>query len=249
MCDPLTIAGAALSVGSAVANSSAASKVARARDGVLRSERARQQAYDAEAQTINTRSQDRFQGFGGQQDQRAQALGDYFAGQQSGQPGIGEANTGATAPQSSSAITVQEEGAQRDRAREFTDRQGRALGGLRAFGDLLGGISREQARDAGLVGQIGGFKRGSSAVVPLELEAAGQAGQKMRMLGDLLGGAGQLAVGAGLRGANPFGMFSGAAPAAAGSVAPASPFGLAAPAVVTSRPLPSILTPYVRGPR
>lgn len=103
-------------------------------------------------------------------------------------------------PTSTSNIVVKEEAKQRDKARALTDQSGAALGELRAFGDVLGTISRDQARDAGAVGQIGGFKSGSSGVLPFELDEAGRAGDGMKLFGDILGGAGSVATGAGLSG-------------------------------------------------
>ena len=199
MCDPITIAGLALTAGSTVANSIGQSQVAAARNDALEAERIRQRALDQEAQALNTQSQDRYKDFSGQQDQKAQELGDYFAGQQiEGQAAAGEQAAAAALPTSASNITVREEAKQRSAASQFTDQQGRALGELRAFGDLLGGIGRDQARDASLIGQIGGFKQGSSAVLPYELDAAASAGKGAQTLGDILGLAGMAATGYGV---------------------------------------------------
>jgi len=76
-----------------------------------------------------------------------------------------------------------------------------ALARLRSFGDVLGSIGRLNARDAGVLQQISGFKMGSNNALPYELDAAQQQGSGLRLLGDVLGGAGQIAVGAGLQGA------------------------------------------------
>ena len=83
---------------------------------------------------------------------------------------------------------------------------GRAGGHLAVFenfGDLLGEISGKQARDASQIGQIGGFKTGSSNIVPLELNQAQSAGDGWKLLGDILGGLGSVGVSAGIGGANP----------------------------------------------
>ena len=221
MCDPVTIAGIALTAGSTLVNSIAASKVAKARANVMAAERIRQNALDQEAQGINTQSQDRYQDFSGQQDQKASELGQYFTDQK-----IEDANANQAAtqelnvPQSASNITVQEEQKQRGKADAFGQQQGEALGNLRAFGDVLGGIGRSQARDAGLIGQIGGFKQGSSSVVPYELEGANSAGNGLKMFGDILGLGGTVALGKGLSaGANPLKTFP-SAPKMAASVDP-----------------------------
>lgn len=195
MCEPLSIAAMALTAASVVSNQIGASKVAKARDETLAAERQRQTALDAEAAALNAQSQDRYQGFGQQQDERAKQLGDYFA-QPAAQP---NAPIGQSIPQVS-GLAAAEEGKQRGRAASYTGQQGEALGSLRAFGDLVGGIGREQSRDAGLIGQVGGFKRGSAGVLPLELDAANQKGNKAKLIGDILGLAGSVTGAAALQG-------------------------------------------------
>lgn len=219
MCDPLTIAGIALTAGSTVANAAAAGRVAKARDNALAAERMRQNKLDREADAVNLQSQDRYQNFEGQQAQEATKLGDYFSGQTTAEPTAGEA-----LPTATSNITVQEEEKQRAKAREFTDQTGQALGNLRSFGDLLGTIGRAQARDAGLISQIGGFKAGSSNVLPLELDEASQKGNGLKLLGDILGGMGSVATGAGLSGGSIFGIGAkAAAPTISGTVKAMAP--------------------------
>src|SRR5699024_7589128 len=61
----------------------------------------------------------------------------------------------------------------------------------------------EQSRDAGLIGQLGGFKQGSSGVLPLELQAAQSEGGGWRMLGDVLGAGSQVGMAAGAAGKGP----------------------------------------------
>lgn len=94
----------------------------------------------------------------------------------------------------------------RGKARAQTNDRAVRLADVRSFGDLLGDISRKQARDAGQIGQIGGFKAGSQGVLPLELDAAAQAGGKAKLLGDVLGGLGSIGLSAGLSGQNIFGL-------------------------------------------
>jgi hypothetical protein len=195
MCDPLTIAGVALSGVSAGLNSAANSRVNSARNDALSAERIRQQGYDQEAANINTKSQDNFKTFGKDQAADATKLGDYFASQQPA-----PANPDAALPPTSSNITVQELGKQSDKSKAFTGKTGEALGQLRSFGDVLGSKSLDTARDSGYIGQIDNFKRGSSGVLPYELDHAAQAGNGLKTFGDLLGGAGSLVTSAGLAG-------------------------------------------------
>lgn len=203
MCDPLTatLIGGALTIGSTVAEYSAQEKVRAAREDALAAERIRQKSLDAEAATVTDTSRDRYNDFQGQQDAKAADLGQYFADQTVGEPTAGE-----VLPTSTSNITVQEEAKQRAKAKNFTDKSGMALAGLRSFGDTLGGISRLQARDDALVRQIGGFKTGSANVLPLELDEAQNAGNSLNVLGKVLGGVGGLTMNYGMGG---FGAPSG----------------------------------------
>lgn len=219
MCDPLTIAGIALTAGSTVANQVASSNVQSARNSTMAAERTRQKGFEQQAQALNAKSQGRYEDFGGQQEAKASELGKYFTDQHAAAGNDNAAVTQEmTTPQSGSNVVVQEENKQRQKALDFTNQQGDALGDLRSFGDVLGGIGRSQARDAGEIGQIGGFMRGSSNVLPFELEAANGAGAKAKMIGDILGLAGNVALGKGL-GAGSTNIFP-SAPAMPTSVDP-----------------------------
>lgn len=209
----LTIAGLALTAGSTVANYAANQSVEAARNDALAAERIRQNTYNQQADALNLQSQDRYQNAEPQRQAVAQEIGDYVTG-----PSIIQDVPQDVLPSSTSNVTVQEEQRQRAKARQSTDQSGAALGELRSFGDLLGGIGRDQARDASLIGQIGGFKAGSSNVLPYELDEGSRAGDGMKLFGDILGGVGSVATGAGLSGQGLFGI-GGMAPAAAATTA------------------------------
>jgi hypothetical protein len=200
MCSPLAIAGVALSIGSTVANTIAANKVDKARADAMAAERIRQGKLDQENAALNETSRDRYTDFGGQQEESASKLGDYFTENEAMAAQNDQQAVDAMLPTSGSKITVQEAGKQSNLAKAFTDQQGEALGKLRSFGDVLGGIGREQARDAGSIGQINSFKRASSGIVPLELEAANSAGNGMKLFGDILGMGGSIMMNGGLKG-------------------------------------------------
>lgn len=220
----MTIAGIALTAGSTVANSIAQSKVAKARDQALAAERIRQGGLDQEASALNAQSQDRFEGFGDQQQARATELGDYFAAQKIEQGGEdADAAMEQNVAPTSSNLTIREEQKQRGAATDFADRQGAALGQLRSFGDLLGEKSMQNARDFGQIGQIGGFKRGSSSIVPLELEQANKAGDGAKLFGDILGLGGGLLASGGLGGGAGAGKFPSAPKAFAAAGRTGSP--------------------------
>lgn len=128
---------------------------------------------------------------------KAATLGDYL-----GSKVAPDHNSAAPSPlpSSSSAVVNQETDKQRAAAQGYVDQQSGALANMKSFGDLLGGISLLQGRDAAQIGTIGGFKRGSQGIVPLELNQAAKTGDDMRLLGDILAGAGQVATGYGIGG-------------------------------------------------
>jgi len=194
MCDPGTIAGLVLTAGSTVANMIGQNQVKKAREDALGAERIRQRNLDQENEALNQVSRERYEDFGGQQEERGSKLADYFTGNEAAAADANERAVQQMLPTAGSDVTVREEAKQSGLAKAFTDQQGQALGQLRAFGDLLGGIGRKQARDASNIGQINAFKRGSSGIVPLELEQANEAGAGARMFGDLLGLGGSLAL-------------------------------------------------------
>lgn len=195
MCDPITIGSIALTVASAGANAMAQNKVANARSDAMAAERIRQKGLEQQQAGIATKSQDNYQDFKGQQGERTGKLAEMFTSQSTPLP-----QTAPMMPQSGSNLVVQNEIARRGEAKDATDRSGAALADLRAFGDLLGDKTRATARDSGLVDQISGFKKGSAAVLPYELEAANAKGNSLRLVGDILGGLGKFGMAAGLSG-------------------------------------------------
>lgn len=193
MCDPMTLAGIAMTGLSTGINYAAQQKVQAARNDALAAERIRQTGFDREAQAVNVGARQRYQGMDKKGARKGQKLGDYFAKQD-----VPEPSAEVALPLTASNITVNEEAKQRDQATEFTNRTAEALGNMRAFGDLMGTKSLLQARDAGTVGQISGFKQGSSAVLPYELDEANSKGDGLKLFGDILGGVGGLALNKGL---------------------------------------------------
>lgn len=191
---PLAAAGGGLTVTSVLANMFANSKVEKARDAALAAERQRQAGFDAENLAFNTGAQDRYTDFGGQQAKRGVELGDYFAAPPpTGGPAV-------ALPAASSPLVANEITKQNGIAQNYGDQQAHALGNVRSFGDVLGGISRLQGRDANRIGQINSFKKGSSGVTELELEQAAHAGDLWKMIADISAGSGKAALTAGLSG-------------------------------------------------
>ena len=108
--------------------------------------------------------------------------------------------TQAPLPPASSDLVNREINTKGDIAKAYVNHQADTLADLRSFGDLFGGIQRGQARDAQPVGQVGGFKKGSSAVEQLELDNANRAGNTEKMWADIASGLGKVGLTAGLAG-------------------------------------------------
>lgn len=185
MCNPMMAIGGAMALGSMAANAQAQSKVDKARAGAQEAERIRQRGYDDEAGALNTQSQDRYREFEGQQDGKTESLADMY---QSRGESAAPAAQSVIPSGASGNVTVQKERAkQQSLADAYGTQQNQALAALRSFGDLLGGIGREQSRDANQIGVINSFKQGSSSILPYELEAANAKGNSLRTLGSVLG--------------------------------------------------------------
>ena len=180
MALPLLLLSMGLSAGSALANSAANNAVSGARNKVFGDERTRQNALDAEIGALNTGARARYAGFGGQMADTGVGLGDYLKTRVTDAPGMMPGGDNLVASELAKA---------RAGAQAFTDQQSGARADMRSFGDLLGQISRGQSRDIGQIAQLGGFKRGSAGIVPVELDQASHAGDNMKLLADLLGGA------------------------------------------------------------
>lgn len=197
--DPLTLAliGGGSTLASAFFNSNAQDQVNAARAAVQAKDTAQQAALDAQAKTITDGSLARFDNFGAQQDAEAKTLGDFY------NTPITTAttpNTTAPLPASTNAVVNREIATKNGIATAFGQQQGTALGKLQSFGTLMGNMNRSQAADDQAVGEIGNFKQGDTAVTKIALNNANLAGDTDATIGNLLGGAGKVALTAGLSG-------------------------------------------------
>lgn len=230
--DPITLAiiGAGLTGGGSWLNSSAMDTVNNARSGVINAERGRQQGFDAETGKLNDQSLGRFTNFGDKQTADTLRLADLF------KTPIVTPNTqytGAPLPPTTSALTSREVGTKTGIAQDYLNHQGDTMANLRSFGDTLGEIGRGQAKDAQLIGQIGGFKKGSTGVEQIELDNANRAGNDQKFWGDLASGLGKVALTAGLGGAfAPAAAASGAIPGAVGATSLGGAPLIAAPSFI-----------------
>ena len=196
MCDPLTllVIGAGMTAGGYGAKTIAQGQVDSARANAINAENARQRAFDQELYGVTRRSQDRYTDAEAKRGDTAATIEDMYRRVSS------DATSGPALAATDSNITNVEREKQGSKARRFSQQQARAQANVRSFGDFLGGAGRGVQRDTGEAGTIAGFKRGSSAVLPLELDGANRAGGTMRLFGDILGALGSVGMSAGLSG-------------------------------------------------
>ncbi|WP_068314929.1 hypothetical protein [Polycladidibacter hongkongensis] len=193
MCDPMTIAGIALSGVSAAANGARQSAIQDARDDAMAAERIRQKGFWGEQLKLNDESRAEFEDFEDKRQLETQSLQSLFET---------NADTGAQPalmPDSSEIVNVNT-AKQSARAKQHTDRQAKTLAALRSFGNVLGDANIERAKDAQEIGMIGGLSRGSQSVLPMELEAANSAGAGAGLIADIAGGLGSVMTSGGLSG-------------------------------------------------
>lgn len=188
---PLLLSGA-----STLVNTIAANKQRKAREDALASERMRQRQFDDESFALNAASRERYDDVPEQKEARSESLADMFKQVTEDAP----TRPVAALPASSSNLVVQNETNETAEAKAETDDMARRRGELRSFADLFGDLSRMQGRDAGQLGMVGSFRRGSQNVLPLELEAAAQKGRGLMFLGDLLNAGAGLTMGPALGG-------------------------------------------------
>lgn len=169
------------SVGSVGLNTLAAKKREDAINAAHMAERMRQQKIDREAEIVNAQGRDRYEDFSEQQGERKGTLADIYKQATESAP----AEPMSAPPPTSSNLVVQSDAAQRaETEADATDKAERRAG-FRSFGDLFGDITAAQARDAGDLTMLRGFKRGSQSVLGSELNAASQKGSGMNLLADL----------------------------------------------------------------
>lgn len=174
---PLLLGG--LSMG---ANYIGNQKAQNATAGAMAAERRRQNKLDEESYALNAAARDRYQGAEGQIEDKSTELSDMYTEALS-QPAT---RPQAIAPQSDSSVIQNIDATTEAASRADGQDRARRLGEFRGFGDFMGETMRGQSRDAGQIGMLGGFKRGSQGVLPMELEGAATKGQGWMMLGDLL---------------------------------------------------------------
>lgn len=194
MCNPFMIAGLALTAGGSIATGVAENNAAKARASALEAERTRQRGFESRQAALADQSQQSMQDFTGDQAQRTADLTAYYQ-----EPVASDANaeSGMIAPEGTSSITTRELARQSGAATDRANDNAANLAGLRSFGSLMGDRMRGMQRNSSQIDQLTGFRRGSTDALTPELDAAAQSGAGLRLLGDVLRGAGSITSGYG----------------------------------------------------
>lgn len=195
---PLLAAGAGLQLGGVLANMGAGDQVAAARAAASNAENARQTAWNNQIFDLAGQSRGRYADFSGQMANKTADLSKFYNAQGTTLPPSGP--TAGTIPASTSALVRADGDRQMAKVKAYTDQQHGALANLRSFGDVLGTAARGVQDDEGNINIVNSYKKGSAAVLPLELQQANTAGNGLKTLGDVLGGVGKIGVAAGLGG-------------------------------------------------
>lgn len=222
MCDPMSITGATLALAGTAASAKASSDRAGARSDAMEAEAIRQKRYSDQAGAVWQDSLDQYD-----EPKQTQQLQDVEADRTAKiQESVGlsdgsEYNPGGSAPAVVKTEIAKKMGEAMKQGRQ--DAAGRARMG--AFNSSMFNNDMNMADNRRGIGMYGTFARGSSNVLPAELQAANEEGAGWATFGDILSGAGTAAGMAGAAGYNPFGGGASAAPSFVGGSGPAQPWG------------------------
>lgn len=206
MCDPLSAAGAALSVIGMGANMIGANKVKDARDAVWRAENARQRDISNQSAAMFDKSL-----AGADRPTQDKAVSDAAAARTSEDTARLEAfpTLTATSGKAPAEIGAAFSRAMRGALNRNIDRAERTAD-VNAYGDANRDLNTSLVRSGQWQSIFGDRAVNSSRLIPGELEAANYAGQGWSTIGGLLGGAGRLAGIGGASGVGPsFGQIFG----------------------------------------
>lgn len=202
MCDPLTIAAGAMMFGSAYANNRAQSQVQKANLNVRRAEDARQAGYRQQAELAYAKNKDLFDPGKAQGEMKSSAKERTDAYTKANMAAPRAAAAASSASMGGNRVVQEANAARLADATSRASAHGAAGAELMSLGDMLFGADLARGRNRDDINMSANFARGSLRPLDAELEAAAHKGDKMRMLGTLLGAGGSaLMAGAGAKGA------------------------------------------------
>lgn len=221
MCDPIS-ASLALAAAGTASNVAGQRKAQKAMDGAREAERIRQKGYQDSSNAVLDKSMGGADK-GAQDSTEAEALAARKAAADEATAGVRRPieATGANlaGDQTANAVIDAEMARKSAAALGYAGQQGDAKAKLLSFQDLNFSNAINNARAAQEQARIANFAKGSSDILPLELEVAGRKGQGLQTLGSALSTAGTivgLGAGAGWWGAGKEAAAKAAAEQAAG---------------------------------
>jgi hypothetical protein len=208
MCNPVAI-GLALTAAGTAAQAQGQRRAQKAMTGAREAERIRQKGYQSESDAILAKSMDNADKTN-QDQQEAKALSERQVAAEKATSEV-RAPVEATGEnlagdQTANAVINTEQANQAAKSLGYAGQQGGAKAKLLSFNDLNFNNAIANARAAQDHSRIAGFAKGSSDVLPVELEYASHKGDGLKTLGSALQIAGTIAgigAGAGWWGSNP----------------------------------------------
>lgn len=198
--------------------------------GVTGQERARQKAFQQQADEVTKRELARYGNISGQLDDRAKSLADFFAANSSSLPTSG--STAGTMPDPRSIVTEQDLATKLGRVADYNTQQNEGLSRLRSFGDVWNDIGVGLTGDRSDLSNISNFRAGTQALLPFELQSVyrapsygNESAAPDTTASDIISGTGRVATSAALSGWNPFGRTPVVNPNLSGFATGAGPIG------------------------
>lgn len=195
MCNPIALS-LALTAAGTVATQVGVRKAQKAQDGAREAERLRQKKFQDEASAraaenlSNTGKDATDVGMDKAEAERKDASDKAVAEVRAPIEATGENLAGDSA---AAKLVSTENAAQAAKGLGFALQQGGAKAKLASFGDVSFANAIANARTNQDIARIANFAKGSSDVLPIELEAAARRGEGLRTLGNLLSSAGMVA--------------------------------------------------------
>ena len=194
MCTPAIFALALTAAGSA-AQAAGARRAAKAMAGARTAESIRQKGFQDQATQVNDQSLSKSGRAATEADMKAaeeSRAADAAAATAEVRKPIEATGDNLAGDTTGNAVMASETGQQAARNLGFANQQGAAKANLLSFNDVTFQNAINNMRAGQQLNTISNFMRGSSNVLPIELEAASQKGNNLKTLGTLLSTAGSI---------------------------------------------------------
>lgn len=194
MCTPVAIALSLTAAGSA-AQAAGARRAAKAMEGARVAESLRQKGFQKEADAIvaeSLASSGRGSTEQGMKEAAASRAAAADAAVAEVRKPVEATGANIAGDQSGNQVLLNESDLQAAKNLGFATQQGRAKADMLSFNDITFQNAINNIRAGQKLGVVGNFMRGSSDVLPVELEAASRKGENLKTFGTLLNTAGSI---------------------------------------------------------